>query len=131
MYYYEIGYWSHEECPKHILTNEKEYSQGEFDELVSNCYVEAYNNKIKADKEDAEAYNNKIKTDKEYDDFSYTAEDLIDYVIEILNNNFGFKEPITKAKFNPFGWASLKNKIDWDGHRDFQLNLITDKINKT
>jgi hypothetical protein len=42
MYYYQVGYWSYEECPIHTLKHEQEFTQQQFDELVSDCIVRVY-----------------------------------------------------------------------------------------
>lgn len=113
MFYYEVGYDSYEEAPIVTLISEKEYTQDQFDELVSDCTIKVHN----APK-DKEMY------------YSGTFGNIMDMVIKMLVSDFGFKEPIFQARFQPFGWASIVDENDWEQatKNDKQLNLIRKKI---
>jgi len=112
-YNYVVGYDSYEEAPQTQLTNEKEYTQEQFDDLVSDCFARAFKAK------------GKIKHD-----FQANVDHLIDDAIKILEEEFGFERPAVQATFSPFGWASVVDDKDWEGHvdSDKQLQLIRSKI---
>ena len=109
MYFYEVGYWSYEESPSYTLINEKEFSKEEFDDLVSNCAFEVLMS----------------INESMYDSF----QDITSKIIDILEDKHGFKQPIIKSSFNPFGWASVYDKNDWKPQvNDEQLELIRSKV---
>jgi hypothetical protein len=109
MHVYEVGYWSHEESPRYLLYSDKKFTKKQFDDLVSDCFKVAYQNK-----------NN--------DSNHVNVEELLSEAVEILKG-FGFKEYETTASFIPFGWACVKNNEDWKEGEDSELKLIRDKIN--
>ena len=112
MNYYEVGYWSYEESPSYTLTHEKEYTQEQFDELVADCMAKVF----------------KAKT---ADDYGDSIQYLIDKTIKMLEDDFGFKQPIVKTRFSPFGWADINNANDWKPQvEDAQLELVRSKVAK-
>ena len=84
-YTYEVGYHSYEESTIYTLTNDKEYTQQQFDELVSDCMIEAY----------------KAKKAKEV--YTKSIQDILEETINILKDKFGFKAAEIHARFTPFG----------------------------
>jgi len=109
MNYYEVGYWSYEEAPSYTLTHEKEYTQEQFDELVADCMAKVFKAK-------GEEYGESIQY-------------LLDKTIKMLEDDFGFKQPIVKARFSPFGWADINNANDWKTQvEDAQLELVRSKV---
>lgn len=117
MYCYEVGYDSYEEAPITVLTHEKEYTQDQFDELVADCAIKVY-----------ELNSNKPKEEKY--EFEQNFDHLLDGIIKILKDDFGFKDLVVQATFRPFGWASILDEEDWGEatKHDKQLNLIRKKI---
>jgi len=117
---YQVGYYSYEESPKYLLKSEKLYTKKQFDDLVSDCYQKAY----LISKKDFEK-------DKILDNMLLQVEDLLEEVIKILKNDFGFETFNPVCEFMPFGWASVTDYEDWkdDIKSDTQLKLIRDKIN--
>ena len=112
MNYYEVGYWSYEEAPSYTLTHEREYTQEQFDELVADCMAKVF----------------KAKTE---DDYGNSIQYLIDKTIKMLEDEFGFKQPIVKARFSPFGWADIDKEDDWKPQvTDAQLELVRSKVAK-
>ena len=112
MNYYEVGYWSYEEAPSYTLTHEREYTQEQFDELVAHCMAKVF----------------KAKTE---DDYGNSIQYLIDKTIKMLEDEFGFKQPIVKARFSPFGLADIDKEDDWKPQvTDAQLELVRSKIAK-
>jgi hypothetical protein len=78
---YGFGYWSHEECPRYLLTCVNKYTPEQFADLCSDLYKQVY-------EESEEKWNN-------------TVEDLIAKVLEKLIVNFGFNELTPDCSFNP------------------------------
>lgn len=109
MYYYQVGYNSYEECPSYTLMSKTLYNQEEFDELISNVFIEVYNK------------NKKL----------YRIDTLLTNVLELLVEKYNFIAPKVECNFSPFGWASIIDKNDWNHDRDKQLTLITNKLTKT
>jgi hypothetical protein len=110
MYYYQVGYGSYEESDIHTLKHEKQFTQEQFDELVSDCVVKVYHSQP--------------------DD--YMRKQLMwlnDKVIELLVSEYGFQKPVFQASFIAFGWADLDDPDDWKPTvEDAQLDLIRAKI---
>ena len=109
MYYYKIGYWSFEETSSYTLMNENEFTEEQFDELVVDCIASVF------------------KENKSCKNF----EKIINKVIKMLEDEFGFKQPIVKASFIPFGWANFDDPDDWKPQvEDDKLELIRSKVAK-
>ncbi len=125
MYFYLVGYSSYEEAPTYTLMCNKEYTQSEFDILLSDCIVEAYFlcTSDKSKFEEIEA----VAGLEEYD-YHSRLENLIGPAIEILVSKHDFIEPQFKCSFQPFGWASIKNEDDWKGEKDKQLDLVRERF---
>ena len=111
IYFYEVGYWSYEESPVNILTNEKYFTQEQFNELVSDCALKVYDSKN----------NEQLNSIREHFDTIRFG------IIEMLILEFGFKELEISASFVPFGWASIEIK-DWKEVKDPYLEILRRKI---
>lgn len=110
MYFYEIGYHSHEECPMDTIMHENEFSQEEFNEMVATCAAKAYKEK-----------DQKRITEERFD---Y----LMDRIIDFLSKDYGFQRPVITASFKPFGWSDMGDPDDWNEVINDQNKLITSKI---
>jgi hypothetical protein len=125
---YKINYYSYEDSSKFVLSHPKSFSQEEFDELVSDCYVEAYLQYI-----NSEEYLEDKKYRKEHperydkDDERIYFDDLIKIVVEILKTKFNFIEINPEISFTVFGWSSV-NKDDWTDDSIKNNKLVRDKI---
>ena len=109
MYNYEIGYYSHEECPSYNLQHEKQFSQEEISQMV----VEALSVIID-------------KTKKKHSDFEYLIEPVCDYLVKYR----GFEYIEFEARWNVFGWASLFDENDWKETDDPKLKYLRDELKK-
>ena len=116
MNFYEIGYWSMEEVPRIIFTNEKNYTQDQFDDLIIDLVKEL---KPKL-----------LKDYKKIEDVNF--ENCLYDIVRLLKNNFGFEPIKPSVIFRPFGWASIKNKNDWidETKHDRVLNKLRDALNE-
>lgn len=114
MNFYEVGYWSHEEAPKMIFTNEKNYTQDQFDNLIIDLVKEL---KPKL-----------IENYEKWEDVNF--DNCLHDIVPLLINNFGFKPLNPDVIFRPFGWASIVNKNDWidDTKHDRALNKLRDAL---
>jgi len=110
-YIYKVGYESFEESPSDLLESEINYSQIEFDELVSNCYAEIYN-----------TFKNNTYSPP-------SVSNIYNLVRNILVSKYSFKLVAEQCSFMPFGWASIIDYEDWKNEvvDDMQLKLIRDK----
>lgn len=122
MHYYELGYWSLENNPSIILSNNKLYTKKQFHDLVSDLYIKVYNR----DKED---FSIDDETGKPYE-FNFDASNFTDEVIEELVK-IGFNKLKVEQGFIPFGWGSIIDKEDWTDQipEDDPIKLIRDKLN--
>lgn len=133
MYFYEVGYSSYEEAPTYTLMSEKEYTQKQFDELVADCMIEAYfletskHQKRMIDEGIVER-NVDDEDDEELYDYHAKVDHLLSPAIDILVNVHGFSQPEFLCRFQPFGWASIKDPEDWKGDTDSQLNTIRERF---
>lgn len=108
---YEIGYWSHEEAPKILFTCDKDYTQEQFTDLVSDIIADIGVEEIEI-----------------YGDFRTRFDDLLEPLFFKLKE-FGFKEIKSTVKLRPFGWAPL-TEIDWkhDIPETDDINILREKI---
>jgi hypothetical protein len=108
---YEIGYWSHEEAPKILLTCDKEYTQEQFNDLVTDIISDIGVNEL-----------------EKYGKFDSSFETVFMSLFETLTE-FGFSEIKSDVKLRPFGWASL-TESDWkhDISETDDINLLREKI---
>lgn len=113
MFIYQVGYSSYEESPRYLLQSDLEYTENQFNDLVSDCFANVYKN----------------KSDKQNVD--YSVDNLLSEVIQYLKNNFGFIDFVPKCTFMPFGWASVSDSEHWKQKtsNDIELTLIRKKIN--
>lgn len=125
IYFYEVGYWSYEESPVNILTNEKYFTQEQFNELVSDCALKVYDSKNNEQLNSIREHND--KADDELDKLEVTFDTIRFGIIEMLILEFGFKELEISASFVPFGWASIEIK-DWKEVKDPYLEILRRKI---
>ncbi len=119
MYVYLTGYWTHEDDCKHHLVNEKHYTKSQFADLISEVILRCY-------KEDDTVAENKKN-------ILYRGPHVSDYylkMIEILKNEFDFKELEIKTDFLPFGYANITDFDDWGDQVawDQDLKLVREKI---
>lgn len=129
MHTYEISYFSYEDSSKFILSHSKSFTQEEFDEIVSNCYVEAYL-QHKNTEEFIEHQNYMKENSELYDDNNIERinfDDLIIIVKDILITKFSFVEIKPTIKFNVFGWGTI-DKDDWIDESNKNNKLVRDKI---
>jgi hypothetical protein len=110
MNFYEVGYSDWEASPITTLCHDKEFTEEEFNEILLQAYVKA-NEQLKISHKEwfNEWLEEQIQADKELDedyieDMRYKPRvSEINYnVIEILINEFGFKNIDIKQKFIPF-----------------------------
>ena len=108
---YEIGYWSHEEAPKILFTCDKDYTQEQFTDLVSDIIADIG-----------------VKEIEQYGEFFSKFEDLLEPVYFKLQE-FGFKEIKSTVKLNPYGWSSLTD-VDWkkDLPEDDDIYILSKKL---
>lgn len=108
MFIYKTGYWSHEECSSTLLQSEIYYTQEQFNDIVSDCYVKCY----------------ALYKDENLN----TVTELYDYVTTMLIKEHSFDVYFPNAVFMPYGWEqfdnSSKNDVDCK-----LLKLIRNKIN--
>ena len=90
---YEIGYWSNEEAPRTLLTNDKDYTQDQFNALIVSivkilrpALIEIYES-----------------LDKVW------FEDILDDIISHLERQYGFKQIKPTVIFRPYGLASIRD----------------------
>jgi len=130
MFYYNVNYWSHEDSQKFILTHPKSFTQEEFNELVSDCYVEAYlqhiNSEEYLEQKEFETQFPEIYYDDDYESICFY--ELLNFVVEILKTKFNFTEINPEISFTVFGWSSV-NKDDWSDDSNKSNKLVRDKIN--
>jgi len=109
---YEIGYWSYEDSSKTLLTNDKPYTQDQFNDLVSDIIADIGVVELEL-----------------YGDFRSRFDDLIEPIVLSLINDFNFKEVKPKVKLRPFGWSSLTEN-DWkhDISKDDDINILREKL---
>ena len=108
---YEIGYWSHEESPKILFTCDKDYTQEQFIDLVSDIIADL----------------GLIDIEK-YGIFNSKFEDILEPLYFKLQE-FGFKEIKSTVKVNPFGCAILTNEHwKYDIPETDDLNILREKI---
>jgi len=104
---YEIGYWSHHEAPKILLTNEKIYTKEEFDDLVVDIILMI--------------------------EFGVCSsfEFILNDIIKILKENYNFREIKSTVSVNPFGWSELNDDDPWrDISKDDDIFMLKEKIKK-
>lgn len=89
---YELGYWSHEEAPKIILSCDNSYTQEQFNDLIIDIIknIEIYEIEL-------------------YGSFNFTFEDCLEPVLKSLIDDFGFSIINSDVIFKPFGWGPLNN----------------------
>lgn len=123
-YNYQIGYWSHEDSINKTLTHEKFFTKEQFNDLVSDCFVKAFNMRYKMD---SELDDDDFTTEK-----NYSISDLIGQVIDDLINHFGFQEITHQSSFFSFGWSNLNDTSGWNSEtkNDEGIVLINKKLNK-
>jgi uncharacterized protein YejL (UPF0352 family) len=106
---YEVGYWSHEESPRYLFTNKDEYTQEEFNTIITDIVKEI----LEKHKEKKDNYYKEI-----------TFEWILKDVIEALKKNYGFVELESNVSFFPFGWASIAtNEWEWETSND-DINVL-------
>jgi hypothetical protein len=79
---YEVGYWSHEESPRYLFTNKDEYTQEEFNTIITDIVKEI----LEKHKEKKDNYYKKIT-------FEWILEDVIEALkktMDLLNWNLMF-----------------------------------------
>jgi hypothetical protein len=108
---YEIGYWSHDEAPKILLTCDKEYTQEQFNDLVTDIISDIG-----------------VKEIEKNGYFDSSFESVLLLLYEELQQ-YGFNEIKADVKLRPFGWASL-TEDDWKHGipETDDLNILREKI---
>jgi len=110
---YELGYWSRDESPKILLTCDKEYTQEQFNDLVTDIITDIG-----------------IKEIEKNGHFDSTFEHILIPLYETLQQ-YGFNEIKANIKIKPFGWASL---IEYDWKYDISetddINILRKLIRK-
>jgi hypothetical protein len=110
MNFYEVGYSDWEALPITTLCHDKEFTEEEFNEILLQSYVKA-NEQLKISHKEwfNEWLEEQIQADKELDEnyvedmrYKPRVSELNYNVIEILINEFGFKNIDIKQKFIPF-----------------------------
>jgi len=93
---YEIGYWSHEESPSFLFTNETNYTQEQFNQVIIDIVK-----------------NSKQQVGK--DEFlKITFENILKDIVEELKVKYKFTIIKAEVSFVPFGWSNLTNTKGWE-----------------
>jgi len=119
MYNYQIGYYSYEDSCYVGLSHEQKFTDAQMTEMISWAVVD----KIQRSKD---------SPDKHY---LHGFQDFLNRygndVIEFLVKTYGFTRITYEVVWDCFGWASVFDQSDWDGHdRDGHLKALTDAVNK-
>jgi hypothetical protein len=109
---YVVGYGSCEESEYEYLLHDDTIDKDELEAFVHECVLDAIDYKIEAD------------------EYIHTYQDIHDYVIDALVNEYRFKRLEVEAEWACFGWASLFTKDDWQSYRGETDNKLVDRVNE-
>lgn len=112
MSFYDVGYDTHEESEHIQLTHEKAFSDEEFEKLVIKAAIAV------------------LKRDTSRIKEHVSFQDILHSLVDELTTHAGFRRLEFNARFVVFGWPSIRDKTDWKGQRDEQLDRLTDALNK-
>jgi hypothetical protein len=115
-YNYKVGYYTHEGSDYIELQHDKKFSDVDLTEMIAEATIDTIK-KMKKTGNDVHCFK---------DIFENHEGNLIKYLIE----KFGFKKIKYELCWDVFGWASVFDKLDWDGDRCDHLDKITDMVNK-
>ena len=104
MFFYEIGYSTWEECPTTSLVHNQEFTQDEFNDILSNAYIQV--SKL-AEISHKTWFEDWVKSDENTEDdqdvykYKPRISDLYNGVIDYLIDKHQFRELNFSAKFIP------------------------------
>ncbi len=108
MKFYKIGYWSHEESPSFFFTNNTDYTQKQFNQIIIDII------------KNLKQLISKEKFQK------LTFENILEDVVEELKAKYEFVIIKPKNSFVPFGWANIFNKEKgWESETKYDdINIL-------
>jgi len=112
-YYYEVGWWSHEDSETVVLTHRDCYSPKKFRAM---CVEVAA--KVIGEMRANEASKNGSRLWR-----TISFDRIYDTVVDALCASCGFERPTVTARFCAFGWASLEDDEGWRIVRDGDEDL--------
>ena len=115
LYLYKFGYGSYEDSAFAEVSHSKQFSEKEFDKLVTEAIIRVLQGIIS----------------KKYDPFLHedgiSYESIHEYVLEELKK-YGFEEIKYQAEWSIFGWPSIVDKSSWSSQRGPELDKLFWKI---
>ena len=116
MFLYKFGYGSYEESDFKELIHENQYTEEEFDAIITKAIIKVLKGVISGNYKHIYIHN---------DGISY--QEIHEYVIDELKQ-LGFKEVNYQAEWSCFGWPSIVDQQSWSKQRGEKLNSLFWKI---
>lgn len=119
MYIYQVGYHSHGECPKAMLSHHRLMAELEFDVICAEAFALAAKNEVDKwiDRGQATSISPHMTT----------IESCYDEFIKIMRWDYGFDLVKPLYRFTPFGEGNICNDIgviDGDSYSDVHLKMV-------
>lgn len=109
MYFYEIGYGSHEESDVVYLMHKRAFKQHQFNKAILECSIAAAEARYDSIGESYDEYSKEEPGKWDRDTICITYADIYQDVADLLCERYGFQRVPVRYRFWAWGWSDLRS----------------------